>query len=53
MELSRLAELITRIEFDSILVIIDRLIEYTHIEPYLKTLTAEYFVYLLTKIVII
>ena len=40
------------IEFNSILVITDRLIGYIYIEPYLKTLTAEHFAYLLTRTVI-
>ncbi len=50
--LPKSAEPTTGTEFDAILVIIDRLTGYAHMEPCLKTLTAEHFAYLLTKTVI-
>jgi hypothetical protein len=47
-----LQDLITRIKYDFILVIIDKLIKYTYIILYLKASTAEDLVYAFLKVVV-
>jgi hypothetical protein len=47
-----LQDLIIRIEYDSILVIMDRLIKYTYIILYLKANTAEDLAYIFLRVVI-
>jgi hypothetical protein len=47
-----LRDLITRIKYDFILVIMDRLTKYTYIILYLKASTAENLVYIFLKVVV-
>jgi hypothetical protein len=47
-----LQDLITRIKYDFILVVIDRLIKYTYIILYLKASTAENLVYIFLRIIV-
>jgi hypothetical protein len=51
-QLLLLQDLITGVEYDSILVIIDRLIKYTYIILYLEASIAEDLVYIFLRVVI-
>jgi hypothetical protein len=47
-----LQDLITRIKYDSILIVINRLTKYTYIILYLEANTAEYLAYMFLRIVV-
>jgi hypothetical protein len=51
-KLPKSKEPLTRVEYNSILVINNRLTKYTYLELYLKALTTEDLVYIFTKVVI-